>query len=106
MHNHDIIFDVENKRIGMVEARCNGLTVINNITYIADNVVHLNTSEYAETCGEKIKFYTTVIMVVATTATVIIGVLAYGLYRLRKKQKFLWMRFDNNSTNGDELRKN
>jgi putative effector of murein hydrolase len=99
MHNHDIIFDVEHKRIGLVESNCGGVTIVPNITYTSEIVVNTTNNKsitaFGTECQNEIKQYKILTAVVIILSTIIIMALIYGMYKVRRRQNFLWLRFSN-----------
>jgi hypothetical protein len=93
MHNKDIIFDLDNKKIGLVDSNCSGLNIIKNITYVedADRVVK---SKFEKECENKIQTYLTAICLVLFIAFIVIVFLLLGIYRLKKNKNFLWMKMN------------
>jgi hypothetical protein len=89
MHNHDIIFDLQNKKIGLVESNC-----------AAENVLKLfplapapsATLTPTGSCDAKVDLYIKMIILITSLASIVIIILAYALHRLRLGQSFLWMR--------------
>jgi hypothetical protein len=97
MHNKDIIFDVDNKRIGLVDSNCGGLSIIKNVTYIEDIIVNKTINNYEKECQRKIQYYINALFIVIILAIIIIAVLLYGIYRLKKSKHFLWIKLGENS---------
>jgi hypothetical protein len=96
MHNHDIIFDLQNKKIGLIESNCAGenFVKINPQTpSIINNSVPLIPSS-ADSCDAKVDMYTKVIIIISALGAIIIILLALGLHRLRNGQNFLWVRLN------------
>lgn len=90
MHNHDIIFDNENKKIGLVSSECdrvNGKYNFNNKD-VGNAAKTINT-----TCDNDnaIKFYRFMCIVASVTVIVIIFLFAYAVRKLRREGKFLWI---------------
>jgi hypothetical protein len=79
MANHDIIFDIENKRIGMVESRCNG--TMSNLTYLDGSPTPRSLYGNEDTCKTSVYMYIIITISVLSLAVVIL--LSYFLYRIR-----------------------
>mgnify|MGYP000938466830 CR=1 FL=1 len=100
MHNHDIIFDNDNKRIGLVSSNCemnkgfidrddyendyNGNNYNNNTQISIDD-------RYTNTCENDILFLRNVCIAVTITMIIIIAILIYIIGELRKTGRFLWL---------------
>lgn len=102
MHNHDIIFDLKNKKIGLIESNCSGegFVKINPQTpSIINNSVPIIPSS-SDSCDAKVDLYRKVIILISSLGAIIIILLALGLHRLRNGQNFLWVRLhrEENST--------
>lgn len=96
MHNHDIIFDNDNKRIGLVSSNCEmskGLienqdddqNVDNNNNNLVPNDANKTN------CSDEISFLRNVCIAVTIIMIIIIGVLMYIISELRRNGKFLWI---------------
>lgn len=90
MHNHDIIFDNENKRIGLVSSECdraNGNFNFNNRDN--ENIV----KPISSTCDNNsaIRFYIFMCIVAGVSVFVVIALFAYAVRKLRRDGKFLWI---------------
>jgi len=90
MHNHDIIFDNANKRIGLVSSECdraNGEFSFNNDKN-NNYIKNINT-----TCDNSnaIKFYRMMCILATFIVLIIIAMFAYAVRKLRRDGKFLWI---------------
>lgn len=90
MHNHDIIFDNENKKIGLVSSECdraNGDYNFNN----KQNYYNVNTIN--ATCDNEnvIKFYKMMCIIASIIVFAVIVLFAYAVRKLRREGKFLWI---------------
>jgi hypothetical protein len=81
MHNKDIIFDMDNKKVGLVDSNCSGMNIVKNITYVEDINITKKT-DY------EVDFLTMIVIA-------IVIILIVGLYRLKNNRKFLWIKVDN-----------
>ena len=96
MHNHDIIFDHDTKRIGLVSSNCEMKEGFIDRDYQTDsnNKVDTNTEidqKFTNTCTQDVKFLRNVCIGVTITMVIIIGILVYIIGELRKNGRFLWM---------------
>jgi hypothetical protein len=87
MHNKDIIFDLDNKRVGLVDSNCSGLNISKNMIYYEDVILPMK-SNYEKECENKIKTYIYSIFIVSAIAILIIILLVYGIYRLKHNKSF------------------
>jgi hypothetical protein len=95
MHNHDIIFDVENMRVGFAEANCGNINIIPNITYVETTVITKDGPQAVTAdCQKLIERYVIAIYLVLIIAVMVILGLLFGMYRMRRRQNFLWFRFE------------
>jgi len=90
MHNHDVIFDNESKRIGLVSSECdraNGNYNFNNKENY-NNIKTINT-----TCDNNnaIKFYRMMCIIASIAVFAVIILFAYVIRKLRREGKFLWI---------------
>ena len=107
MHNHDIIFDNVNRRIGLVSSSC-------DMSYSSKKD---NSSEDEETtttsptkpvenqdtkCEPNYDFYVTIILMLSILIVMLFVILILACFRIRRGQNFLWMRLQNEE-NGSGL---
>lgn len=88
MHNHDIIFDKESKKIGLVASDCdkaNGDTSQKNRNYNNLNFKVNNT------CENDIKFYRFLCFLASAVILFLIVFFAYSIRKLRREGKFFWI---------------
>jgi hypothetical protein len=101
MHNHDIIFDNDNKRIGLVSSNCEMRKNYNNDYYdndyngynndINNNKFPTNNDKNAYTCENDIVYLRNICIGVAFIMIIIIAILVYIIRELRKNGRFLWL---------------
>lgn len=113
MHNHDIIFDNVNKRIGLVSSGCDGLklplnhnptneTVTpspsepSNVEPMPDPaVVPASVPETEPVCSNDYDFYVTIILMLTIIIVMLVLILILAFFRIRKGRNFLWMKLQN-----------
>ncbi len=93
MHNHDIIFDNQNKRVGLVSSQCeraNGEYHFNNNN---DNYNTKYTNIINNTCDNTIiiRFYRIICIIAVILVLMVIILFAYAVRKLRRDGKFLWI---------------
>ena len=89
MHNHDVIFDNQNKRIGLVASECdraNGEFNFNNNKNVVTNK-NINTCDNNNT----IRFYRMACIIASIVVFAVILMFAYAVRKLRREGKFLWI---------------
>lgn len=98
MHNHDIIFDNDNKRIGLISSNCEMRKTFTYDNYDEDynkynndNKVPVVNDKNKYTCENDIIFLRNICIAVAIIMVIIIGVLVYIIGELRKNGRFLWL---------------
>lgn len=89
MHNHDIIFDLSNKKLGFAESRC---SITENSFY--DHKRKIKKSEYLQNCEISRNIYLNLIYVVIASFTLVVNFLYFFLNNLAFNSKF-----DKNSKN-------
>lgn len=92
MHNHDIIFDIENARIGLVASQCSTTSRRRYMTSVSKNKI-----EIEQTCDNKEYFYQCVIVSLIVFFMIIITVLLIGINKIRNGKKFLWLKLSEQS---------
>ena len=87
MHNHDIIFDLENRKIGFVESNCSGeesfylnYNKFRNVKVISSN----------RNCEVTVNMYFNIILTVTIISIFIISLISLAVYRLNQGNNFLW----------------
>lgn len=95
MHNRDVIFDVQDKQIGLVNSRCHMTS--------QDKPGMMNISvdkkPSSTSCDSLVNFYFYLVIIITIFFVCIIVILLYALRRFRKGQKFLWMQIQDESGN-------
>jgi hypothetical protein len=95
MHNHDIIFDNDNKRIGLVSSNCEMRKDFIYDNYDNDNNYNnklpVNNDKNTYTCENDIVFLRNICIAVAFIMIIIIAILVYIIRELRKNGRFLWL---------------
>ena len=88
MHNHDVIFDNDNKRIGLVSSKCE----MDN-EFVQQNPVTKPEIDYKfkNTCSNDIRFLRNICLAVTITMICIISILVYIISELRKSGRFMWI---------------
>jgi len=89
MHNHDIIFDNQDKKIGLVSSQCdraNGELNFNN------NINKYN-HKFVNTCDNynTIRYYRLLCIITLIVIVFLILLFAYAVRKLRRDGKFLWI---------------
>jgi hypothetical protein len=95
MHDKDIIFELDNKTIGLVESNCSGFNIVKNAIYVEDIDVIVK-SKYEKECDNRIQTYIYAIIFVIIFAVIVIILLVYGIYKLKNNENFFWMRLNDN----------
>lgn len=89
MHNHDIIFDNQDKKIGLVSSQCdraNGDLNFNNYNN-KYNQKYVNTCDHYNT----IRFYKLLCIITFVALFILILLSAYAVRKLRRDGRFLWI---------------
>jgi hypothetical protein len=101
MHNHDIIFDIQHQKIGLVESNCGASNIISVFPDFGKSIKSSNnaTNYYNQaseffSCDTTIEKYVQLILLISTLAILIILLLIYAINKIRRGEKFLWMRLD------------
>ena len=86
MQNHDIIFDIENKLIGLVKSNCemNYGYKENYINSGINNSFHINKNENNNDCNNDIKFFRNLGFILIIFMFIVIIVLLNVIKRIRK----------------------
>lgn len=100
MHNHDVIFDLENKRIGLAVADCaaSNFNTDGKKDNIIDNKPIPTPVDHTEDCEQLVSYYFTLICLVSVSFTIIIIILLIGLNKLRRGESFLWLRLPSDNS--------
>ena len=85
MKGHDIIFDIDNKKVGFVESRCDGIKVNNNLTYIDGTVSNRAVSEYIPECSTDAQFYIAILIGVSIFSCLIITAMCFYLKYIKSR---------------------
>ena len=101
MHNHDIIFDNENKRIGVVNSECDRA----NGEFNFNNNKDFLTNKNIITCDNNnaIRFYRMACIIASVAVCLIILLFAYAIRKLRREGKFLWISLNEDIGNYESL---
>lgn len=91
MHNHDIIFDNENKKIGLVSSKCDRANGSFNFNKNKDNTNNVKTINTTCDNNNAIKFYRMLCIFASIVVFVVIVLFAYAVRKLRREGKFLWI---------------
>ena len=94
MHNHDIIFDNINKRIGLVKSECskdNGFGNDQQYSYLPVNNSNILNYE------KDIRYYRILCVLTTICILVLIVFFSYAVRKLRRGEKFLWITLNDDS---------
>ena len=100
MHNHDIIFDNVNRRIGLVSSSCD-MSYSNNKDLSKENegtettIPTVPIEDKDTKCETNYDFYVTIILMLSILIVMLIVILILACFRIRRGQNFLWMRLQN-----------
>ncbi len=96
MHNHDIIFDLQENKIGLVEANC-GIKFENKVLPDISDEVEIKLpsasdvmDEWDKTANTDVDFYTNLTLIVSLTAVVVIIILVLLINKIRRGAIFNW----------------
>jgi hypothetical protein len=91
MHNKDIIFDLDNNRVGLVDSNCGGLSIVKNVTYVQDDT---NNVEEDKECETRVAPYKVALYVLVFIVICIVIILVVGIWKLKRTKRFLWIRVE------------
>lgn len=99
MHNHDIVFDVMNKRIGLVSSSCDSVSAVKfNPNSDLNDLVSNDSKDHESTCGSGTtnkNFYMMIIFMLSILIVLIVMIFVLAICRFRRGQNFLWMKLNN-----------
>ena len=101
MHDHDIIFDVLNKRIGFVSSSCDGVSrgnyTENNIE--SNCILHseFDKNKYSAD-NQNTSYYKFLIIILSILVVVITVALLLIICRIRRRNNFFWSKLENEVT--------
>jgi hypothetical protein len=98
MHNHDIIFDIQNKRIGFVDSLCSGDTdeFANEFYYFQGKKNFKNISY--DNCEVAHKLYLNMIIFVFFISSILICFIAIYVYKFNNSEELRKLAISKNST--------
>jgi hypothetical protein len=88
MHNHDIVFDNENKRIGLVSSECDK---VDKFDIIEKKFRPNSDFNFGATCDREIRYLRTVCILTTILIVIIVVLFFYAIRKLRREGKFLWI---------------
>lgn len=95
MHNHDIVFDIQNSKIGLASSDCSSTRIATELPIKKmDTPINTNTET---TCKNKEQMYIFAIIGLCAFFMIIIILLLMGISRMKKGEKFLWMKLSDES---------